>query len=442
MNTAVKHAELIHIHPGLRRVLKDTIKFYQSMVEFIGDVVCENREAVFAETGKKRLNAVEHLIHRTKDNPEPKYPEFERLYYKTPSGIRRSAINFVLGEVSSFDTRFEQYETEKYHAMSNGLKFRKRPPTLNLKANAFPVLYDTVFKRDGRSVKIKVRIRNTWDWINISISNRDLKSLTGKIKSPTLQFKYNKFYLVFSVKYKAAVFPDTELEDRRVLSVDLGINNGAVCSVIDSAGTIHKRLFSPFKKDTDRIDRKIAEIRTVQETSGRGQSLSAVYTKLDGFKLNYVRQLAHWIVKQARDNEVYGIVLEHLGKMKSSWGKKDRIHHWCKCRIRDMIKGMAIRYGIRVFIVNPKNTSALAFDGSGPVVRDKTNYSLCAFTTGKQYNCDLSASYNIGARYFIREYLKTPIAGQLMAKVPELSKRTDCTLSTLRSLAKEKAALV
>ena len=33
-------------------------------------------------------------------------------------------------------------------------------------------------------------------------------------------------------------------------------------------------------------------------------------------------------------------------------------------------------------------------------------YDMCLFTTGKMYNCDLNASYNIGARYFLRAMLK------------------------------------
>ena len=32
---------------------------------------------------------------------------------------------------------------------------------------------------------------------------------------------------------------------------------------------------------------------------------------------------------------------------------------------------------------------------------------MCTFTNRKIYNCDLSASYNIDARYFIREILKS-----------------------------------
>lgn len=73
----------------------------------------------------------------------------------------------------------------------------------------------------------------------------------------------------------------------------------------------------------------------------------------------------------------------------------------------------------------------------GEVARDKDNASLCTFASGKRYNCDLSASYNIGARYFIRELLKPlpETARRLLeAKVPSTAKRTTCTLSTLIDL--------
>ena len=63
------------------------------------------------------------------------------------------------------------------------------------------------------------------------------------------------------------------------------------------------------------------------------------------------------------------------------------------------------------------------------------SYSLCRFASGKQYNCDLNASYNIGARYLIREHLKTlpaTVGQAVTAKVPELAHRSTNTLSTLR----------
>jgi hypothetical protein len=49
----------------------------------------------------------------------------------------------------------------------------------------------------------------------------------------------------------------------------------------------------------------------------------------------------------------------------------------------------------------------------------------------------LSASYNIGARYFIREVQKilpVKVWSDIVAKVPECQKRTQCTYSTLLAI--------
>ena len=79
----------------------------------------------------------------------------------------------------------------------------------------------------------------------------------------------------------------------------------------------------------------------------------------------------------------------------------------------------------------------------GETVRGKDNYSICTFETGKVYNCGLNASYNIGARYFIRELLKplpAKVRSRIRAKVPGIERRTSNTLSTLKTLVKELAA--
>ncbi|MFZ2131380.1 MAG: hypothetical protein WAV44_12415 [Fusicatenibacter saccharivorans] len=52
----------------------------------------------------------------------------------------------------------------------------------------------------------------------------------------------------------------------------------------------------------------------------------------------------------------------------------------------------------------------------------------------------LSASYNIGARYFIREILKPLLATErslLEAKVPAVKSRTSCVYADLRDLISE-----
>ena len=103
---------------------------------------------------------------------------------------------------------------------------------------------------------------------------------------------------------------------------------------------------------------------------------------------------------------------------------------------------------MRISHVCAWGTSKLAYDGSGIVSRGWhggfSTYELCQFKNGKVYNCDLSASYNIGARYFIRELTKSlDESSRLLieAKVPQCSKRSTCTLSTLISLNAELMSL-
>ena len=98
---------------------------------------------------------------------------------------------------------------------------------------------------------------------------------------------------------------------------------------------------------------------------------------------------------------------------------------------------------MRISRICPWGTSKYAYDGSGAVLRGEDGgfqtYGLCKFKNGKTYNCDLSASYNIGARYFIRELQKSISVKKwsgIVAKVPECQKRTQCTYNTLLEINK------
>ena len=132
------------------------------------------------------------------------------------------------------------------------------------------------------------------------------------------------------------------------------------------------------------------------------------------------------------------IVFEYLEMQgKISGKKKQKLHLWRKRDIQKRCEHQAHRKGMRVSRVCAWNTSRLAYDGSGSVSRDPKNHSLCVFQTGKRYNCDLSASYNIGARYFIRELLKPlPVTERslLEAKVPSVKRRTSCVYADLKEL--------
>ena len=159
---------------------------------------------------------------------------------------------------------------------------------------------------------------------------------------------------------------------------------------------------------------------------------------VNNLKRKLLNKTVNQIVYLAYKNNVDLIVFEHLEfKGKKPKYIAQRLQMWAKKTIQKKVEHKAHTFKIRVNRVNAKNTSQLAFDGSGKVIRDNGNYSNCTFTTGKQYNCDLNASYNIGARYFIKEINKAISVkkwSDVVAKVPQLQRRTQCTLSTLISL--------
>ena len=100
-------------------------------------------------------------------------------------------------------------------------------------------------------------------------------------------------------------------------------------------------------------------------------------------------------------------MFEHLKGWRPRGGKKrstlkQRFHNWLHRRIVNLTEMKWLELGGRVVFVNPRGTSSYAYDGSGKLKRSNRNYELAVFSTGKYYNCDLSASYNIGARFILQ----------------------------------------
>ena len=120
-----------------------------------------------------------------------------------------------------------------------------------------------------------------------------------------------------------------------------------------------------------------------------------------------------------------------LGKM------KQKISLWRHKDINKKVERMEHRNKLHYARVCAINISKLAFDGSGYVlcgykVSKDTPYDICKFTNNKIYNCDLNASYNIGARYFIRKLenkiksIDASLWSLVVAKVPQLRARMLC----------------
>ena len=390
---------------------------------------------------KKRFNAAEHLIHTTKKN-HARF-DFDIHFPKMPSYLRRAAIQHVLGSVSSYETHLEQWE-------ATGEPSGK--PHLTCENHAMPVFYRDVMYREGTEGKdeayLKLYDGHDWRWFCVCLSHTDMEYLRRnwygkKASAPTLEKRHHKYFLRFSYTEEMTL-TQTPVKDQIICSVDLGINTDAVCTIMRADGTVLGRKFIDFPSEKDRMYRTLGRIRRFQRKHGAAQTGGRwSYTRRLNIELS--RKIAGAVVKYAWENHVDVIIFEYLemnGRISGS--KKQKLHLWRKRDIQKRCEHQAHRKGMRISRICAWNSSRLAYDGSGTVLRDGKNHSLCTFQTGKRFNCDLSASYNIGARYFIRELLKPlPVTERslLEAKVSAVKRRTSCVYADLRELSSEMGLL-
>ena len=421
------------------RIFNDTAKLYRDAVDFFIEVCLSEWDVLATITGElNQQRYIEVHTHGTKSNPEPRYP-FDQQFYKFPSYLRRSAISAAIGKVSSYMSNLANYEA--------GID--KRKPSVPRAGNTFPAMYrDNCFIRTGTyTARLKVFIRNTWDWLDIELRKGDVDYINRRCASrkecaPILRKRGKEWFLDFSFEENVKL-SNVPIEACTIVAVDLGVNNACTCSVMTAGGTILDRKFLSLPREQDSLRHAINRIKKAQQHGA--SKTPRLWAKAKGINDNIAVKTANFIIDTAILWSADVIVFEHLdlqGKKKGS--KKQRLHHWKAQYVQSMVEYKAHRLSMRISRVCAWGTSKLAYDGSGAVERGVDgNYSICKFKNGKIYNCDLSASYNIGARYLVREILKSlPETARLdiQAKVPGCAKRTTCTFSTLLSLNAAMAA--
>ena len=415
--------------------LRLTMKTYRQAVSYLTEIYMQVWEELreIPET-KKRFNAAEHMVHTTKKNTARF--DFDLCFPKMPSYLRRAAIQHALGSISSYETRLEQWtKTGKLTGK----------PRLSCENHAMPVFYRDVMYREGGEGKdeayLKLYDGHDWKWFRVCLKHTDMEYLRRnwkgkKASAPTLEKRQRRYFLRFFYTEEVTL-TKTAVEEQIICSVDLGINTDAICTIMRSDGTVLGRKFINFPSEKDRMYRVLGRIRRFQrehssvQAGGRWEYASRLNAEL-------ARKIAGAVSAYAEEHHSDVIVFEYLEMQgKIAGNKKQKLHLWRKRDIQKRCEHQAHRKGMRVSRICAWNTSRLAYDGSGAVLRDGKNHSLCSFSTGKRYHCDLSASYNIGARYFIRELLKPLPATErslLEAKVPSVKRRTSCVYADLREV--------
>ena len=410
--------------------LSMTLKIYREAVRVLVlfyDSVWE--EVIAVEGEKKRFNYAEHLVHGTKKNRA--VYGFDRLFPKMSSYLRRSAIMHALGSVSSYRSRKAQWE-------EGGRKGKE--PVPGERTHAMPVFYRGNMYREGEGDSAFLKLYNgkDWVWVKAALLHTDMEYLrkhwTGvKASAPTLEKRHGKYYLRFSFEEERRL-SERPVQEQRICAVDLGLNTDAVCSIMEADGTVFARKFIDLADEKDRLKKILNRIRRKSREQGQ-KSVKGLWEYAARCNDELAKKTAAAIIRFAQENQADVIIFEHLDMKGKVRGKrKMRLHMWKKRGVQKICMHMGHRRGIRTARVCAWKTSALAYDGSGKVEREKDNHSLCTFANGKRYNCDLSASYNIGARYFIREISKPMPAtawSVLEAKVPAGRRRSSCVYADL-----------
>ena len=415
-------------------IFEQTVEIYRNAVSFFIDI-CD-KEWVVLESLKnlERVRKIEELTLQTKKNQNPKY-DFNERFYKMPSYLRRSAINTATGCYSSYYSNLKNWEET-----SVGNR-----PKLQLDRNVMPTLYkDNMYIRtDDNTARIKVFHKNDWVWLDVELNNQDVKYIQNHCKFkkeyvPTLKKQGKGWYLVFPFEDKVEL-QKVDIQDQVICAVDLGLNNNATCSIMQSNGTVVGRKFINLTTEKDHLYKALNRVKKAQQNGAR--RCHTLWKHVNDLNTDISRKTAKEIVNFAVLYNVDAIVFEYLDTQGKKKGKgKQKLLLWRKQEIQKLVEHKAHILGIRISHICAWNTSKLAFDGSGKAERgtyvqngvEKYNYSICTFTNGKQYHCDLNASYNIGARYFIRELLKSD---SVMRRLPSQTKDSDYGTGTTRTLS-------
>lgn len=426
---------------GDLKALETSINIYRDALRVLIPIIDDNWDTLSEyEFANQKYNRIEKWIHNTKNN-QAVY-NFDELFPKFPTYLRRSAIAAALGIVSSYRSNLANWEKEP----------KGQVPQLSLTHYTYPAYYKKNLFRNFDPVRqtVELKVFKNGDWIfeTYQLKTSDCRYyqtyLAGKKQNvPIIQKKGRRFYATFSYEEEVSLVKKESIS--KICAVDLGLNTDATCTIVGQDGTVYARTFISFSKEHDRLNTQLGRIKRNQKRGSRHNK--TLWRSVAGISQDIADKTVKAILDFGNEHGIDVFVLEYLDFKGKNIVK--RAHFWRYKRIYKVLAQRAHQYGLRIARVNARYTSRLAFDGSGWSKRGReitpeTPYALMEFPTGKTYNADLNASYNIGARYFIRHLLKTVTETQRLAletKVPQVAKRSTCTLSDLINLRSEFVAL-
>jgi IS605 OrfB family transposase len=239
---------------------------------------------------------------------------------------------------------------------------------------------------------LSIRTLSGRECIRFSAGDHQLELLKHQYGESDLIYRSRKFYLQVSV----TVTEEPVETPTEILGVDLGI----VTIAADSDGTIYSGIHR--EEVRSYYNRRRTELQRHGTRSAK-RRLRKLSTKQQNFQRNENHTIAKQIVTTASEGTKRAIALENLTgiRTRTTVSRKQRNRHtnWSFGQLRTFISYKAQRAGIRVFRVDPRNTSRGCpecghIDKRNRPRRDTFRCRECLY----EKHADITAAINISKR--------------------------------------------
>ncbi len=210
--------------------------------------------------------------------------------------------------------------------------------------------------------------------------------ISWSIKSTTISFdpKNRVFYLHVSLEYN----DPEKIEDQKVLGIDRGIVNIAVCS--------DNRFFNSKKIKNRRA--QYASLRKELQSKGT-KSAKRKLKRLAGRERRFVTDVNHCISKQIVNSEYTIFALEDLSKIRvqKRRGKEFnlKLNSWPFYQLEQFIGYKSESLGKKVLLTDARYTSQKCSNCGHTYKGNREGSSFCCRKCGFELHADLNASRNI-----------------------------------------------
>ena len=139
--------------------------------------------------------------------------------------------------------------------------------------------------------------------------------------------------------------------------------------MVHKDGTVTGQRFINHPVEKDRMHGLLNTIKKAQQNGN--YKTPRLWRLANNYNEAIAVKTAVEIVKFAMESKADVIAFEHLNMKKKKRSNKQKLSLWRKRDIQHRVEALASRNGIRVSYVCAVNTSRLAYDGSGKVIRGK-----------------------------------------------------------------------